>query len=58
MTLWTNTCLLAARLIHVKRGFKLFKAEPYKGFGHDLVVDTQQLKLLLIPSWRPPQTTV
>ena len=45
MTLWTNSCLLAARAIYVKRGFKLVKAEPYLGFGHDLVGETWELKL-------------
>ena len=45
MTLWTNACLQAARAIYVKRGFKLVKAEPYQGFGHDLVGETWELKL-------------
>ena len=45
MTLWTNACLLAARAIYVKRGFKLIKTEPYQGFGHDLVGETWALKL-------------
>ena len=45
MTLWTNACLLAPRAIYVKRGFKLVKAEPYQGFGHDLVGETWELKL-------------
>ena len=45
MTLWTNACLLAARAIYVKRGFKLVKSEPYQGFGHDLVGETWELKL-------------
>lgn len=45
MTLWTNACLLAARAIYVKRGFKRVKSEPYQGFGHDLVGETWELKL-------------
>ena len=45
MTLWTNACLLAARATYVKRGFKLVKAEPYQGFGHELVGETWELKL-------------
>ncbi len=45
MTLWTNSCLLAARGIYVKRGFKLVKSEPYQGFGHNLVGETWELKL-------------
>ena len=57
MTLWTNACLLAARAIYVKRGFKLVKSEPYQGFGHDLVGETWELKLQVTPSSHPPQTT-
>ena len=40
MTLWTNACLLAARAIYEKRGFKLVKSEPYQGFGHELIGET------------------
>ena len=45
MTLWTNACLLAARAIYVKRGFRLVKSGPYQNFGHDLVAETWELKL-------------
>ena len=45
MTLWTNACLLAARAIYVKRGFKLIKAEPYQGFGLNLLGEIWELKL-------------
>ena len=45
MTLWTNACLLAARAIYVKRGFRLVKSGPYQNFGHDLVAETCELKL-------------
>jgi GNAT superfamily N-acetyltransferase len=45
MTLWTNSCLLAARAIYAKRGFTRVKAEPYQGFGQDLVGETWDLKL-------------
>ena len=45
MTLWTNSCLLAARAIYAKRGFKRVKAEPYQGFGQDLVGETWDLTL-------------
>ena len=45
MTLWINGCLLATRAIYVKRDFKLVKAEPCQGFGHDLVGETWELKL-------------
>ena len=45
MTLWTNNCLIAARAIYLKRGFKLVKTEPYQGFGQDLVGETWELRL-------------
>ena len=43
MTLWTSACLLAARAIYVKRGFKLIKTQPYQGFGQDLVGDRKSV---------------
>ena len=45
MVLWTNSCLQAARAIYAKRGFRLDKAEPYEGFGQQLVGETWSLKL-------------
>jgi GNAT superfamily N-acetyltransferase len=46
MVLWTNACLLAARAIYEKRGFKLTQSEPYQGFGRDdLVSETWALTL-------------
>ena len=46
MMLWTNSCLTAARGIYAKRGFKLVKSEPYKGFGQTgLVSETWEMKL-------------
>jgi len=45
MVLWTNSCLEAARAIYAKRGFRLDKAEPYEGFGKQLVGETWSLKL-------------
>ncbi len=45
MVLWTNSCLEAARAIYAKRGFKLDKAEPYEGFGQQLVGETWSLRL-------------
>jgi GNAT superfamily N-acetyltransferase len=45
MVLWTNACLLAARAIYEKRGFKLTQSEPYQGFGQDLVSETWELEL-------------
>jgi DNA-binding MarR family transcriptional regulator/ribosomal protein S18 acetylase RimI-like enzyme len=38
--LWTNSCLLAARRIYAAAGWRLTRAEPYRGFGHDLVGET------------------
>jgi DNA-binding MarR family transcriptional regulator/GNAT superfamily N-acetyltransferase len=45
MTLWTNSCLLAARGIYAKRGFTLTQSEPHKGYGTELVGETWELKL-------------
>ena len=45
MVLWTNSCLDAARHIYAQRGFRLTKSEPYRGFGHDLVGETWELRL-------------
>lgn len=45
MLLWTNSNLTAARDIYARRGFKLVKSEPYRGFGHDLVGETWELPL-------------
>lgn len=45
MVLWTNSCLLAARAIYEKRGFKLIQSEPYQGFGHDLISETWKMPL-------------
>ncbi|MDB5826931.1 MAG: MarR family transcriptional regulator with acetyltransferase [Variovorax sp.] len=45
MVLWTNSCLVAARGIYAKRGFKLIKSEPYEGFGQKLVGETWSLTL-------------
>ena len=45
MVLWTNSCLLAARGIYAKRGFKLVQSEPHEGYGKQLVGETWELKL-------------
>ncbi len=45
ITLWTNSVLHAARHIYQKAGFQLLKAEPFHGFGHDLVSETWELDL-------------
>jgi GNAT superfamily N-acetyltransferase len=46
MTLWTNSCLDAARAIYAKRGFKLIKSETYEGFGQTgLISETWEMVL-------------
>jgi len=45
MLLWTNSCLDAARAIYAQRGFQLVKSEAFRGYGHDLVGETWELKL-------------
>jgi DNA-binding MarR family transcriptional regulator/GNAT superfamily N-acetyltransferase len=45
MVLWTNSCLLAAREIYAKRGFRLTQSEPHEGYGTELVGETWELKL-------------
>lgn len=45
MTLWTNSCLLAARHIYEKTGFTLMESEAYHDFGQDLVSETWERDL-------------
>jgi DNA-binding MarR family transcriptional regulator/GNAT superfamily N-acetyltransferase len=45
MVLWTNSCLLAARGIYEKRGFKLTESEPHASYGKQLVGETWEMKL-------------
>jgi GNAT superfamily N-acetyltransferase len=45
MVLWTNACLITARAIYEKRGFKLVQSEPYIAFGHPQVSETWELVL-------------
>ena len=45
IVLWTNRCLLAARELYARRGFRLVKREPYRGFGQDQVGETWELVL-------------
>jgi GNAT superfamily N-acetyltransferase len=45
VTLWTQSCLHAARGVYQKAGFKLTHVEPHHSFGHDLVAQTWDLVL-------------
>jgi DNA-binding MarR family transcriptional regulator/GNAT superfamily N-acetyltransferase len=44
MTLWTQSCLTAARGIYERAGFKLVAEEPHHSFGVDLVGETWDIK--------------
>lgn len=45
VTLWTQSCLLAARHIYQQAGFQLTGSEAYHDFGQDLVSETWDLDL-------------
>lgn len=45
ITLWTNSCLEAARAIYRRAGYRLVHAEPHRSFGKDLVGETWELDL-------------
>ena len=45
ITLWTQSMLLAARIIYEDAGFVLVAREPHRSFGHDLVGETWELVL-------------
>ena len=45
VTLWTQSCLLAARHIYQQAGFQLTASETYHDFGQDLVSETWDLDL-------------
>ncbi|MCL5999707.1 MAG: helix-turn-helix domain-containing GNAT family N-acetyltransferase [Chloroflexi bacterium] len=45
IVLWTNSVLESARRIYKAAGYQLVQAEPFHGFGHDLVSETWELKL-------------
>ncbi len=45
ITLWTNSCLLAARRIYEAEGYRLVRSESHHSFGHDLVGETWELEL-------------
>jgi GNAT superfamily N-acetyltransferase len=45
LTLWTQSCLVAARRIYQGAGFRLVRSEPHRSFGHDLVGEYWELAL-------------
>ncbi len=45
VTLWTQSCLVAARKLYRDAGFKLVKEEPQRAFGADLVSEIWELEL-------------
>jgi GNAT superfamily N-acetyltransferase len=45
MTLWTQSCLTAARGIYARAGFKCVAEEPHHSFGVDLVGETWERDL-------------
>lgn len=45
MTLWTQSCLLAARAIYAARGWQLVVSEPGEAFGVALVSETWERAL-------------
>lgn len=45
MILWTNSVLVAARVIYQKAGFRLIDQEEHHSYGHDLVGETWEVNL-------------
>jgi hypothetical protein len=45
MTLWTQSCLLAARGIYQSCGFRRVAEQPHHSFGLDLVGETWEMEL-------------
>jgi GNAT superfamily N-acetyltransferase len=45
MTLWTQSCLLAARGIYQQSGFRKVAEEKHRSFGVDLVGETWEMEL-------------
>jgi DNA-binding MarR family transcriptional regulator/GNAT superfamily N-acetyltransferase len=46
IALWTNSVLSAARAIYARSGYELTKSEPHKSFGHRLVGETWERRLV------------
>jgi DNA-binding MarR family transcriptional regulator/GNAT superfamily N-acetyltransferase len=46
VVLWTQSILTVARRIYERAGFRLIKEEPHHSFGHDLIGQEWELKLL------------
>jgi GNAT superfamily N-acetyltransferase len=46
ISLWTQSCLLAAHRIYEKSGFRLLKEEPHHSFGKDLIAQIWELELI------------
>ncbi len=53
MTLWTNDPLVAARQVHLSRGFHLVHQEPHLSFDVDLVGQIYQRDLVGEDRTRP-----
>jgi DNA-binding MarR family transcriptional regulator/N-acetylglutamate synthase-like GNAT family acetyltransferase len=45
VVLWTNDCLVAARRLYEKAGFRLLESEAHRSFGKDLVGQSWSLDL-------------
>jgi DNA-binding MarR family transcriptional regulator/GNAT superfamily N-acetyltransferase len=46
VSLWTQSCLVAAHHIYEKAGFRLLKEEPHNSFGKDLIAQVWELELI------------
>jgi GNAT superfamily N-acetyltransferase len=55
IVLWTNSVLIAARLIYQRAGYRLTASEPHHSFGVDLVGETWEKSLLDLTSRAAPK---